>query len=143
MITRYIDRALERARYELLPDGTFAPTVRGLRGVVATGATLEACHRDLAEVIEESLLVRVARGSMCRHWMAPWSRSARPVDPPWGPTKRRVLISIPPDLGFEGPFSGGKHEFTLKGDLVLTIPNPHKGDIGSERVAARHRNVLT
>lgn len=62
MITRYIDRALERARYELLPDGTFAATVRGLRGVVATGGTLEACRRDLAEVIEEWLLVRVARG---------------------------------------------------------------------------------
>jgi predicted RNase H-like HicB family nuclease len=62
MITRYIERALERARYELLPDGTFAVTVRGLRGVVATGATLEACRRDLAEVVEEWLLVRVARG---------------------------------------------------------------------------------
>jgi len=62
MITRYIERALERARYELLADGTFAATVRGLRGVVATGATLEACRRALAEVIEEWLLVRVARG---------------------------------------------------------------------------------
>ena len=62
MISRYIERALERARYELLPDGTFAATVRGLRGVVATGATLEACRRDLAEVVEEWLLVRVARG---------------------------------------------------------------------------------
>jgi predicted RNase H-like HicB family nuclease len=62
MITRYIDRALARARYELLPDGSFAATVRGLRGVVATGATLEACRRDLAEVVEKWLLVRVARG---------------------------------------------------------------------------------
>ena len=62
MITRYIERALERARYALLPDGTFAATVRGLRGVVATGDTLEACRRDLAEVVEEWLLVRVARG---------------------------------------------------------------------------------
>lgn len=62
MITRYIERALERARYELLPDGTFAATVRGLRGVVATGTTLEGCRRDLAEVVEEWLLVRVARG---------------------------------------------------------------------------------
>ena len=36
--------------------------MRGLRGVVATGTTLEACRRDLAEVVEEWLLVRVARG---------------------------------------------------------------------------------
>ena len=32
-------------------------------------------------------------------------------------------------LGFKGPFSGGKHEFMVRGDLVLTIPNPHRGDI--------------
>ena len=33
-------------------------------------------------------------------------------------------------LGFEGPFSGGKHLFMVKDDLRLTIPNPHKQDIG-------------
>lgn len=55
--------------------------------------------------------------------------------PPWGPTKRRVLISGLRSLGFDGPFSGGKHEFMVKGDLVLTIPNPHKGDVGPELLA--------
>ena len=62
MITRYVARALERAHYRVLDDGTFAATVRGLRGVIATGATLEACRGDLTEVIEEWVLVRVARG---------------------------------------------------------------------------------
>jgi hypothetical protein len=33
-------------------------------------------------------------------------------------------------LGFSGPFSGGKHPFMIKGDLILTVPNPHRGDIG-------------
>ena len=61
MITRYVASALERADYRLLDDGTFAATVRGLRGVIATGATLEACRSDLADVIEEWVLVRVAR----------------------------------------------------------------------------------
>lgn len=55
--------------------------------------------------------------------------------PPWGPTKRRVLIAGLRTFGFEGPFSGGKHEFMVKGDLVLTIPNPHQGDIGPELMA--------
>ena len=50
--------------------------------------------------------------------------------PPWGPTKRRDLIAGLRALGFEGPFSGGKHEFMVKGDLVLTVPSPHRGDIG-------------
>lgn len=62
MITRYVTLALERAQYRLLEDGTFAATVRGLRGVVATGDTLETCRRELAEVVEEWVLVRVARG---------------------------------------------------------------------------------
>jgi predicted RNA binding protein YcfA (HicA-like mRNA interferase family) len=33
-------------------------------------------------------------------------------------------------LGFDGPFQGGKHPYMIKADLVLTIPNPHHGDIG-------------
>lgn len=50
--------------------------------------------------------------------------------PPWGPLPRRRLIRGLRDLGFEGPYSGGRHEFMVRGDLVLTIPNPHGGDIG-------------
>lgn len=33
-------------------------------------------------------------------------------------------------LDFEGPFGGGKHLFMVKGDLRLTLPNPHRQDIG-------------
>jgi predicted RNA binding protein YcfA (HicA-like mRNA interferase family) len=33
-------------------------------------------------------------------------------------------------FGFEGPFRGGKHPYMVRGDLVLTIPNPHKKEIG-------------
>ena len=62
MISQYVATALERAQYRLVDDGTFAGTVAGLRGVIATGPTLEACRRELAEVIEEWILVRVARG---------------------------------------------------------------------------------
>ena len=32
-------------------------------------------------------------------------------------------------LGFEGPYSGGKHEFMVRGDLTVRMPNPHRGDI--------------
>ena len=60
MITRYVARALKRAQYRLLEDGTFAATVRGLRGVIATGGTLEQCRATLADVVEEWVLVRVA-----------------------------------------------------------------------------------
>ena len=50
--------------------------------------------------------------------------------PHWGPTSRRNLIRALRDLGFEGPFSGGRHQFMVRGDVVLTVPNPHRGDIG-------------
>ena len=49
--------------------------------------------------------------------------------PPIKPIKRRELINYLKQLGFEGPFSGGKHQYMLKDDLTLTIPNPHQSDI--------------
>ncbi len=50
--------------------------------------------------------------------------------PAWGALKRRDLIAALRALGFDGPFSGGKHEFMARDALVVTIPNPHRGDIG-------------
>jgi predicted RNA binding protein YcfA (HicA-like mRNA interferase family) len=52
--------------------------------------------------------------------------------PAWGPVSRRQLITVLRRLGFEGPLSGAKHQFMVRGDRVLTIPNPHRGDIGVE-----------
>ena len=46
------------------------------------------------------------------------------------PVTWKQLISKLKSLGFEGPYSGGKHAFMIKGDIVLTIPNPHKNEIG-------------
>ena len=50
--------------------------------------------------------------------------------PPWGPVTRRKLIASLRRLGFTGPNSGGRHQFMVHGDAVLTTPNPHSGDIG-------------
>ncbi|MFL5704104.1 MAG: type II toxin-antitoxin system HicA family toxin [Ktedonobacteraceae bacterium] len=49
-----------------------------------------------------------------------------------GPIKRKDLIYYLRQLGFEGPFSGGKHQFMIRGDVTLRIPNPHQGDIGED-----------
>ncbi len=46
-----------------------------------------------------------------------------------GPVKRKELIRYLRKLGFEGPFSGGKHQFMLKDKLRLTLPNPHQQEI--------------
>ena len=52
--------------------------------------------------------------------------------PRLGPIKRKDFISYFRILGFEGPYSGGKHQFMIKDDLTLHVPNPHQGDIGRE-----------
>jgi len=49
-----------------------------------------------------------------------------------GPIKREELIRYLRVLGFEGPYSGKKHQFMLKGVVRLRIPNPHQKDIGRE-----------
>lgn len=50
--------------------------------------------------------------------------------PAWGPIARRQLIRGLRSLGFEGPFSGGRHQFMVRADVVVAIPNPHGRDIG-------------
>ncbi len=55
--------------------------------------------------------------------------------PPLGPIKRQDLIPYLKQLGFEGPYSGKKHQFMLKGTQRITIPNPHEGDISTNFLA--------
>jgi predicted RNase H-like HicB family nuclease len=62
MFAEYIRAALKRAEYISLEDGTFAARVDGLRGVIATGPTVEECREDLIEVIEEWITIRLERG---------------------------------------------------------------------------------
>ena len=50
--------------------------------------------------------------------------------PPFGPVKRRDLIRYLEQFGFEGPYAGGRHEYMVKGELKLALPNPHQRDIG-------------
>jgi len=47
----------------------------------------------------------------------------------------RDLIKKFRKLGFDGPYSGGRHLFMSKGDLKIRIPNPHKGDISKHLLA--------
>jgi predicted RNA binding protein YcfA (HicA-like mRNA interferase family) len=55
--------------------------------------------------------------------------------PPWGPVSRTRLIRGLRAFGFEGPFAGGRHEFMIREELRVTIPNPHRGDIGVDLLA--------
>ena len=45
------------------------------------------------------------------------------------PVSWKTLVRKLSSLGFNGPYAGGKHNFMVRGELRLTIPNPHTGDI--------------
>jgi len=47
----------------------------------------------------------------------------------------RKLIQKFQRLGFDGPFSGGRHLFMVKGELKVHIPNPHRSDISKHLIA--------
>lgn len=55
--------------------------------------------------------------------------------PPFGPVRRAELVRALRSLGFDGPFSGGKHQFMVRGTVSLRIPNPHQADIGRDLLA--------
>ncbi len=42
----------------------------------------------------------------------------------WGAFIRKMRA-----FGFTGPFQEGKHPYMIKGNVSLTVPNPHRGEI--------------
>lgn len=55
--------------------------------------------------------------------------------PRLGPVSWRELVRRLRALGFEGPYQAGPHPYMVRDDLVLTIPNPHRGDISADLLA--------
>ena len=55
--------------------------------------------------------------------------------PRFGPIKRRDSIRYLQRVGFEGPYSGGRHQFMAREDITIWIPNPHQEDIGRDLLA--------
>jgi len=65
MLTAYIQAAMQRATYELLPDNEQPPYyghIPGLQGVWANEATLEACRSELQSALEDWVLFSLQRG---------------------------------------------------------------------------------
>jgi predicted RNase H-like HicB family nuclease len=62
MLTNYINAALRHAHYEILTDdGSYYGDIPNFEGVYANAETLEACREELAEVLEEWILLRVSK----------------------------------------------------------------------------------
>ena len=55
--------------------------------------------------------------------------------PQFGPIARKELVRYLRQLGFEGPYSGGRHQFMVKGNHTIRVPNPHQAVLGKELLA--------
>ena len=61
MLTNYIKAAMQRAKYEILPDdGSYYAEIPGFRGVYANATSLEKCREELEEVLEEWIFFRIS-----------------------------------------------------------------------------------
>lgn len=63
MFEEYLRVALEQAKYELVKGHEpYYGSIKACRGVWATGKTLEECRKNLQEVLEGWILVRLRKG---------------------------------------------------------------------------------
>ena len=61
MLTKYIQAAMRRAKYEILEDdGTIYGHSRDLPGAWANATTLEGCRDELQEVVEDWIMASIA-----------------------------------------------------------------------------------
>ena len=56
---------------------------------------------------------------------------------PWQPCKRRVFIKRLRKLGFEGPYSGTRHQFMVFRDYRLSIPSNAEFSVPQLRMMIR------
>ena len=63
MLVEYIQAAMDRARYEILPDdGSYYGRIPGFKGLWANADTLEECRRELQSTLEDWLLLGIRLG---------------------------------------------------------------------------------
>ena len=59
MILEYCEKAIEKAEYKKLEDGTWFAEIPGFQGVWANSNTVEECRKELIEVLEEWLILKL------------------------------------------------------------------------------------
>ena len=59
MLSEFIFKKLREARYKLLKDGSYFGEIASLRGIWANANNLEDCRKELQEVLEDWLLLKV------------------------------------------------------------------------------------
>jgi len=59
MIVEYCEKAMEKAEYKKLEDGTWFAEIHSFQGVWANGKTVEECRKELITVLEEWLILKL------------------------------------------------------------------------------------
>lgn len=62
MLTEYIERAMSKAKYKKLGDGTYCGTIRPCVGVIAFGSTPGECQEELRSSLEDWLMAKLRHG---------------------------------------------------------------------------------
>lgn len=62
MIFEYCQKAIGKADYKKLDDGTWYAEVPGFKGVWANAETVEDCRRELISVLEEWIVLKLRDG---------------------------------------------------------------------------------
>ena len=59
MIIEYCNKAIEKAEYRKLEDSTWFAEIPGFKGVWANGNSVEECRKELLDVLEEWLVIKL------------------------------------------------------------------------------------
>ena len=59
MLVEYIQKTLENAKYKKLDNETWFVEIPGFEGVWANGKSVEECRKELVEVLEEWVILKI------------------------------------------------------------------------------------
>jgi len=62
MLIEYIERAMSKAAYDKLQDGTYCGRIPACQGTIGFGETLYQCQGELRSVLEGWILVKLRHG---------------------------------------------------------------------------------
>ena len=59
MLNEFIEKKLKVAEFKILKDKSYFGEIHGLKGIWANARNLEDCRKELREVLEEWLLLKI------------------------------------------------------------------------------------
>ena len=62
MLSSFIQSRLKNASYKILGDGSYFGEIAGIRGIWANSKSLENCRKELQEVLEDWVILRLKGG---------------------------------------------------------------------------------